>query len=108
MAQGELCSVTQIGMVMNFYYIETMPDRPLDFDDHFEDPYEQRQPSYDEVRQDEIDALDVTIRDIGQAEMDDIEAIMSILISREIILDDLGIRGIGGLTVDNGQESSNG
>ena len=51
---------------MNFFYIETMPDRPLEFDSEYQDPYEQRQPTYDELRQEENDALRDTLESIGR------------------------------------------
>lgn len=46
-----------------FFYIDVMPDQELDFND--EPCEEQREISYDEWRQERIDALHEAIRDIG-------------------------------------------
>lgn len=56
---------------MNFYYIDVEPmecsiSDGLHFDDEYVDPYDQRQPDYDEVRQNRIDELDDVIRAIGE------------------------------------------
>ena len=55
---------------MNFYYIDVEPmacsiSDGLQFDDEPVDPYDERQPTYDEVRQNEIDELDDVLAEIG-------------------------------------------
>ena len=55
---------------MNFYYIDVEPmscsiSDGLQFDDEPVDPYDERQPTYDEVRQQSEDDLDDVLTGIG-------------------------------------------
>ncbi len=48
----------------SLFYIDIEPDE-LHFDSEYVDPYNQRQPDFEDVRQAEIDELDEVIRSIG-------------------------------------------
>lgn len=50
---------------MNHYPMADSITDGLCFDNHYIDPYDRHEPTWDEVRQERIDELDDVLRDIG-------------------------------------------